>query len=318
MRYSQFSESNAPKDPNKLLALRIWSDGTFPIQSIAALGKLRFNNPADTAKLAEVWYEKLTAALKNCDTIDITQRPEFKGIVAWLATRYAAGDFAFEDLTTQAVDTIGFWLRLKGQPDINAMAGGSYITDLNSFSSYRHMAKYMDQSQFQAYKKKFKNAMAVERAKRDAKEIVLIDDEHFKVTIPLNYGACYLFNNEVGIQASYCTGSSSGFDWAKSYLRQGIIIQILDKQRADTANGKWQIHSASRQFFNAKQQREISRNNYSPEVYFGRTYPGLMQRIEDAILQNSETITAATGHDAAAELRRLKRYFVKAWGERSK
>ena len=323
MRYNQLVEAAQQKDPNKMLALQIWSDPTIPLKKIGALGRFNPNNPDDTAKLAKLWYDTLQENFSSTDALNVTRQAEYKSVVNWLTERYIRGDRNFEDATSQTADLLALWLRLKYQPNISEMIGKPYPTDINSFFSVDTLKKFMDQSKLQPIIQKFKNQAAIERAKRTSREIILIDDDRFKVSIPLNYGACYLFNNELGARANYCTGSSSGLSWFSTYSNQGILINVLDKARLNNKNGKWQIHGPSNQLKNAAQDYRIASDEnefgdnaallYTPDDYFSKAYPGLLQRIAAAMLNKADAIKNATKHSVESEIEVLRSKFPKSW-----
>lgn len=314
MRYAQFGEAAGPKDPNKMLAIRLWGDSTTPIREVAKLGKLSLNNPQDTAKLADIWYRSLEHALSDNGMLDVTQRPEFKGAMNWLTNRYISGELNYEDMTSRAVDAVAFWLRLKYQPDIEKINRGLYPSDANSFRSVDHMISFISQAKFREFGKKFKDLVAISKAKRGAEEIVLQNDDKFKISIPLNYAACYVFNVEDGARANYCTGSSSGRENFPYYAGRGILINVLDKTVGNDPNGKWQIHAPSGQFYNAWQQpARINKRYYSGPTYFKIVYPGLMQHIVDLINAQTDNIKNQTGFDAASQVTQLKRAFPAAF-----
>lgn len=311
MRYSQLFEAGAPKDPNKMLALRLWSDGTVPLHKIGALGRFNPNNPADTEKLAKLWYDTLQQSFSSTDALNVTRQPEYKSLVNWLTDRYIRGDRTYEDATSQVADTLAAWLRLKYQPNISELLGKPYPTDINQFSGVNALEKFMQQDALHEPIKKLKNRAAIERAKRTAREIVLLDNDRFKISIPLNFGACYVFNNEVGYVARYCTGSSSGMTWFTTYAKNGLMIDILDKERANTINGKWQIHATSGQMQNATQQGLISHDgkSYRPDQYFALVYPGLLKRIAALLHDHADEIKSQTGHSADTEIKNLESKF---------
>lgn len=312
MRYRQFAEAQQPKDPNKLLAIKLWSDETVPLRKLVAAGRFNPQDPSSTQKFANIWYETLRDSFSNTDALNLTRQSDYKGAVAWLTQQYIRGGQEFEDCTSQTTDNIAMWARLKHQPNISQLIGRPYPTDINQFETIGDLNYFMNSDKIRALTSELKNRAKIERLKRNVREIVLIDNDRFKVSIPLNYGACYLFNNEVGITARYCTGSSSGQHWFENYAKQGIIIEILDKQNANSVNGKWQIHSATKQFKNAHQSMSAyvdtpnGRSVISSVQYFNMHYSNLMNEIFAAMINAREEIERATGHSVDAEIARIK------------
>lgn len=315
MRYRQFAEAQQQKDPNKLLAIKLWSDGTVPLRKLVAAGRFNPQDPNSTQKFANIWYETLRDSFSNTDALNLARQPEYKGAVAWLTQRYIRGEEDFEDCISQIADNVAMWARLKKQPNISQLIGRPYPTDINQFETIADLNTFMNSEAVVQLTKELKNRAKIERKKREAREIVLIDNDRFKVSIPLNFGACYLFNNEVGITARYCTGSSAGLQWFENYAKQGIMIEILDKQNANSVNGKWQIHSATGQLQNAYQQyytvldTSSGQRTVSPQEYFRVTYPDLMNYIFAAMINDKEKIESATGHSVDEEIARIKQKF---------
>ncbi|MGA1049386.1 MAG: hypothetical protein ACO3UU_15375, partial [Minisyncoccia bacterium] len=132
------------------------------------------------------------------------------------------------------------------------------------------------------------------RQKQLAKEYVLIDNDSFRVTIPLNFGACYVFAHGDGHKAHYCTSSSSGVTWFNSYKKSGLLIDILDKNKLESKNGKWQIHANSGQIKNATQDwRVLSDDDHiymMPVLYFKKYYPNLISEIIQRMNANKDEL----------------------------
>lgn len=312
MRYRQFAEAQQQKDPNKLLAIKLWSDGTVPLRKLVAAGRFNPQDPSSTEKIANIWYETLHDSFSITDALNLARQPEYKGAVAWLTQQYIRGGQNFEDCVSQTADNIAMWARLKHQPNISQLIRRPYPTDINKFETIVDLNTFMNSSEVQELTKELKNRAKIERLKRNLREIVLINNDRFKVSIPLNYGACYLFNNEVGITARYCTGSSSGQYWFENYAKQGIIIEILDKQNANSVNGKWQIHSTTKQFQNAYQNSTVyidtpdGTRAISSRQFFNMYYSNLMNEIFAAMIKAREKIEHATGHSVDTEIVRIK------------
>lgn len=326
MRYDQFAENTAKiRDPNKMLALRFWSDNTVPVRIISRLGRLNLNNPADTAKLAQSWYDALETTLSNNYILNVRLQSEYPSIVKWLTDRYIQGNMDFEDAVGQAVDYVAKWLALKNQPANVRHPTKSFNTDIFQFRTLDQLKLLINDRHYENVLTNLINTAQTQKMKKEARAITLIDNDRFNVTIPLNYGACFIFNHELGVNANYCTGSSSTH-WARTYLNQGPLIDILDKNNLESINGKWQIHAETNQIYNARQERHMIINDDNPtavksEVYFARVFPGLLKEIGRAMLNKADeikTVTkdlkiAAEGYDVEEEVEKLQARFPTAW-----
>jgi len=152
--------------------------------------------------------------------------------------------------------------------------------------------------------------------KREKKDLTLIDNDRFLVTIPFDYGSCYVFNNSAGYQAHFCTGSSQGTTWFPRYAPDGIIVSVLDKQNMNNKDGKWQMHAETNQLVNADQDDRGAHNLSKNDQKFAELFPGLMKEIADTIQANgaqiiemSKELTSGKGYDIAKEITALKTKF---------
>jgi hypothetical protein len=131
----------------------------------------------------------------------------------------------------------------------------------------------------------------------------------------LNYGSCYTFNNAEGAQGQFCTGSSSGLSWFNRYSSDGPIVSIIDKKNMNDKNGKWQMHSATRQLKNATQDYGVGQDEFTD------LFPGLMKKIVAALSSQSEELKNASaqmdfsrgGWNIPDEIERIKRYYPTAY-----
>jgi hypothetical protein len=104
------------------------------------------------------------------------------------------------------------------------------------------------------------------------------------VSVPFNFGACYYVGHiGGGVVPRWCTGSSSGARWAKQYMTQGLMFNVLDKTKMNSENGKWQVHPYTGQIRNADQSE-------NSDKLFADLFPGLMKKIVGAIKKNGEQI----------------------------
>jgi hypothetical protein len=216
--------------------------------------------------------------------------------------RYLTYGFDWEDLIGQVPNALGAWLTLNRKNLLPRQ-----YQDLNRFS-LSQLKTIVGKEEYSSHLERARNTGKIEAEKKKQQSIVLINDERFYAAIPLNYGACYVFNNAEGVQASFCTGSSSGLPNFRNYSSRGPIIMIADKSNLKSLDGKWQIFAPSREFTRADQRT----SNESQR--FGKLFPGLMNKIASAMTEKSSEIKNA-GYDAEQEAMRLKNTFPEAFGE---
>jgi len=292
------------KDPKltKQLNIAFRHDNTLPMSQIARLG------PRPTEKqIVELWADVIDRSLSNTLYGDLASLNKFE---PWLLKLYVNGIANYEDINGEGGDALGSWhsLNIRGllQP---------VDQDFNRFRDIEQLQKSM--GKYRDALNKIKNQTALEKHKRDRQEIVLIDNERYHVMIPLNYGSCYTFNNAVGVQAHFCTGGSAGLDWFKRYSDDGPIISVIDKSNIDNKDGKWQIHTATKQVVNAHQDERW--NVLGNMRKFLTLFPGLFAKIlaelynkSAEIHELSKGITKGEGYDVSAELSRLQKEFAPA------
>jgi hypothetical protein len=283
MKIQQLYESpqnfkKASEDPrvSKLLGIAFKQDRTIPHNTLAKLGP-----KPDDKSIVLALGDLIDQAFSSTDFGDISKDGKFDDYVL---RQYMNGELDYEDISGEAADALGKWKALSKrgmlQPehqDFNRFKNIARIQALMAGQPYREMlAQIADQEK-------------LEKMKRDAKSITLIDNDRYFVAIPMNYGACYMFNNAQGTQASFCTGGSSGAQWFLRYADEGPIITVFDKENMDDINGKWQIHAPTNQIVNARQT-----NRYGGDEQFGQLFPGLMVEIVKAITSKAEEINQAS------------------------
>jgi hypothetical protein len=278
-------------------------DHTVPRQFRVELGP-KPSNPAAaqawTTKAAEAWAGKMEQLLATGLGGDLRRN---NAVIRWLITAYTSGRANYEDITGEAIDRLKeHQLLLKKQllePRERNLDNIETVDELQAIT-YNHsddLARVRDEEE-------------IARHRREKQDIVLINTARFMVMVPLNYGACYTFNNSAGIKANFCTGSSGGLEWFNNYAPRGAIIMVLDKDNADDVNGKWQIHCATRQLVNAKQER---RGDQSwNDAKFSQLFPGLMREIGEALVAHSDELAAA-GYDASQERVQLAAKWPVSW-----
>ena len=273
--------TNIMKDPKlaKMLAIAVRHDRTFPKNEIADMG------PRPTvADYVQSWSKLVNETLAKNEYGDLSKEGKFDN---WLLKLYINHAIDYEDLNGEGGDALGAWQALSTRgllkkPD----------QDFNKFPSLRALQKAMEKDEYRNTLRRIKDAEALEKHKRTRKEIVLLDNDRFHVIMPLNYGACYTFNNQTGHMSNFCTGGSSGLNWFNNYAPDGPIISIVDKQNIDNKNGKWQLHAPTSQLVNSTQDQRY--NRVGADAEFSKRFPGLMKEIVRAMLTKAGEVKAGS------------------------
>ena len=249
------------KDPKmiKQIAIAMKHDGTLPRHKVAQLG----TKPTDEQSL-NLWSELLDSALSRTRYGDISQDGKFD---EWLTRLYVNGQIDYEDLSGESGDALGAWKALSVRSRLKPEH-----QDFNKFKSLSQIQKIVQSREYRDELNRIANAAEIEKHKKEAKQITIVDDSRFQVVIPFNYGSCYTFNNAAGFNASFCTGSSSGLQWFRRYADEGPVISVIDKDNFENVDGKWQLHAPTNQVNNGNQ-----RNNGDDR--FAELFPGLMKKI---------------------------------------
>lgn len=274
---------------SKMLALAFKHDPTLPVSVRVSLGP----NPSNEAISAQ-WSSMVDKAMRDDNEWGDISRDN--SVQQWLIKTYSRGIINWEDLSGEAIDRLGKFYALSVRnllrPD---------HTDLNRVSTLDQLNHLV--GQYDKILRKIAVEAKLEQMKRQASSIVLIDNDRFHVSIPLNYGACYMFNNKDGVVATYCTGSSGGRYWFDRYSQQGPLIDVLDKAKRTTTMGKWQLHAATDQIKNANQTVNSDRE-------FAKRFPGLLPEIAKQMVARSAEIAAANARwNAAKEADKLLKKF---------
>jgi hypothetical protein len=290
------------KDPQKLkmLWVAMRHDGTLPI---AAMGRL---GPRPTPEqMGQTWSELLDTTLANAPTGDYSRDGKFDD---WLTKLYIDQDFNWEDLVGQAVDALATWKALSNRGVLD-----DTDKDFNKFRSLRLLNAVVRKSIYQDDIKRWKESAMIEKMKAAREDLVLIDDERFFVSVPFNYGACYYLGHVGnGVIPTWCTGSSTGVRFAEQYIRDGLMIMVLDKANMNDINGKFQIHAATNQIKNSNQSE-------NSDELFATLFPGLMKRIVAAVSKNARQLedlsqnTNKKTYDIPFEIGNLKAKFPLSW-----
>lgn len=292
------------KDPKmtKMLALAVKHDHTFPAPQLAKLGP----KPKDE-DVVKVWSDLIDRTLANTNYGDLSKDGKFD---SWLTKLYISHANDYEDINGEGGDALGSWkaLSIRGLLD-------PADQDFNRFSNITQLQRVIRKDKYREELRRIADAEKLAAMKKDAKQIVLIDDDRYYVIVPLNYGSCYIFNNAEGTQGQFCTGSSSGLNWFNRYSGDGPIVSIIDKKNMNNKNGKWQMHTATRQLKNATQDYNAGQDEFT------ELFPGLMKRIVDALSSHSEELKKASaemniargGWNIPDEIERIKRMYPTAY-----
>lgn len=269
------------QDPKttKMVAIAIRHDSTFPRTVIADLGP----RPTD-AEIVKVWGNLVDKQLADSDFGDLSKDGKLD---QWVIRAYINGGSEFEDLAGEGIDALGAWKVLSIRNWLKPQD-----QDLNKFTTIKSLQYALNKSEYRDNIRRIKNAEQLEKAKRDKKEIVLVDNQRFHVALPINYGACYTFNNQTGHMSNFCTGGSDGVRWFKNYAPDGPIIMVTDKLNINDKNGKWQLHAATKQIVNSTQDQRYSRE--TGDTQFAILFPGLLKEICRSMLAQESLITNAS------------------------
>ena len=292
------------KDPRtaKLIALAVKHDHTIPGPALAKLGP----NPKDE-DVVKLWSDLIDQTLSHTNYGDLSREGKFD---AWLTKLYMNHAADYEDINGEGGDALGSWKALSVRGLLDPTDQG-----VNRFSSITQLQKVVRKDKYREALRKIADAEKIAAMKKDAKQVVLIDNDRFYVIVPLNYGSCYTFNNAEGAQGQFCTGSSSGSSWFSRYSGDGPIVSIIDKKNINDKNGKWQMHTGTRQLKNATQDYNVG------EEQFAELFPGLMKEIAEKLTDHSEELKRASadmhiargGWDIPAEVDRIKRMYATAY-----
>lgn len=269
--------TNILKDPKlaKMLAIAVKHDSTFPRNEIADMG------PRPTvADYISAWTRLINNTLASNKYGDLSKDGKFDN---WLLRLYMNHSLDYEDLNGEGGDALGAWKALSTRGLLEPKD-----QDFNKFPTLRALQQAMQKSEYRDTLRRIKDAEELEKHKRTRKEVVLVDNNRFYVIMPLNYGACYTFNNQTGHMSQFCTGGSSGLNWFNNYAPRGPIISIVDKQNMNDKNGKWQMHAPTNQLVNSTQDQRYDRGSGDRE--FANLFPGLMREIVKGMLLNADEI----------------------------
>jgi hypothetical protein len=317
------------------IALAMRHDETLPRMVLVRLGQ----RPTDI-QMAEAWSQLLDNMLSNTNFGDLSASGKFDMFVTRL---YMNGQADYETLHGELADTLGSWLALSrrrwSENDLSALtrlAGSDYVQsekirvgdpvlapqdqDFNKFTSTRSLIRAVSDIRYRTMLHQLKDAERIKKLKKNSRSVVLMDDDRYWAAVLLNFGACYVFNFEIGVAANFCTGSSNGESWFQRYADDSMIVAFIDKKNVNSNDGKWQFHAASNQLKNANQQA-------GGDERFAQLFPGMMQHIAYAIESHAAEIKQQShasylagelprlpnGYNAVQEVKLIAEKFPRSW-----
>jgi hypothetical protein len=291
----------------KMIALAMYHDSTLPMNALAKLGR----NPSDDdyVKLLSNLMDK---RLADTEYGDISLDGKYD---QWLTKLYTNGNINWEDLSGEGADILGAFRALS----VRGILKPEH-QDINRFKSLKTLIKLLRTSDYTNTLRKIQGEEKLKELKKNVKETVLINNENFLVSIPYNYGSCYVFNNEYGVSASFCTGSSDTHMFSY-YAKEGPMIDVFNKKEPNTELSKYQIHAPSDQIKSATQQWATSNDEY-----FSNLYPDLLKLICDSMLARQDEIKKASieadltpnGYDVPKQVELIKNKFPLSYASKPK
>jgi hypothetical protein len=254
----------------------------------------------------------LQQALTRTNYGDLSRDMKFPD---WLTKLYTQGSAHWEDISGEGGDALGAWHALSSRGLLQPRD-----QDLNQFRTLRALQQQMRSANYAAELQRIRAAAQIAKMKQDAQDVVLVDNDRYWAAVPMNYGACYVFNN-LGHISNFCTGGSSGAKWFDSYAPDGPMIMVVDKAHVNSADGKWQLHAPTRQIVNSDQDNRY--NTASNDQRFATLFPGLMADIARSMLRHKAEIAAASkktlgkSYDVTAAVNALRNTFPQSWASRA-
>ena len=299
------------RDPQRSKQLSIaWKhDRHLPHDVVARLGP-----KPDDRTLAKAWSDMLEKTLERTNYGDLSRDLKFAD---WLTRLYTSGTADWEDISGEGGDALGAWHALSTRGLLKTQD-----QDLNKFKTLTALYnRIVRQGNYTAELTRIKDAAQIAKMKKDARDVVLVDDDKYWAAIPMNYGACYVFNNS-GHISNFCTGGSSGANWFKNYAPGGPIVTVVDKANINDENGKWQFHANTNQLVNSVQDRRYDLD-WNDEQFATR-FPGLMRKIVQSMMAHDDDIrvmsqeTLGKPYNVAQAVNEIKTKFPKSWASRAK
>ena len=254
------------------------------------------------------WSELLDNSLRVNNYGDLSADGKFD---EWLTRLYINGIADYEDINGEGGDALGAWKALSTRGKLRPED-----QDFNKFKSIKQLQRIRNDIKYREELTRIKDQEHVEKMKREAKSVTILDNNRFNVIVPLNYGSCYSRDKAGGYVPTFCTSSSQGLRWFNNYAPDGIIVNVVDKENLDEVDGKWQFHAATNQIVRGDQERrhDVSYN----DGRFAELFPGLMKEIVAGLQSSAEEIKNGSkeltpgGYDVAKEIDLIKSKYPKA------
>ena len=287
------------KDPKtaKMLGIAWRHDNTLPRTLVAKLGPR-----ATDEQIVHAWSKLLDDTLRTNNYGDLSADGRFDD---WLTRLYINGAADYEDINGEGGDALGAWAALNKRGLLRPAD-----QDFNKFRSIRQLQRIRNDRSYRNELERIKDAEHIEKMKREAKDVTIVDNDRYNVIVPLNYGSCYSRDKAGGYIPTFCTSSSSGLRWFNNYAPDGMIVNVVDKSNIDDVNGKWQFHAATSQIVNGAQENRHDRRGNDEK--FSKLFPGLMTEIIRGIQAHADEIKAGStelvrgGYDIAKEIDEIK------------
>ena len=202
------------KQKLKQLAIAWRHDSTVDPEIVATLGP-----KISDEDIARRWSAMLDQKLNNLGEPEMLTDPKYKD---WITKLYTTGVHHSSQIINRLPELEGWHLL-----SVRGLLKPQH-TDLNRFRSADVLQRVID-GEYQSTIQKIKRERELEKLKKDIREIVLIDNDQFRVAIPLNYAACYRFNY-TGHNSRFCTGASDGRGYFARYSDDGPIVTVIDSK----------------------------------------------------------------------------------------
>jgi len=272
----------------KMLYIAMKHDNTLPP---AVFGLLGINPTSD--RVVDIW----TKLLNNLNKLQaggvISPDNKFYG---WVTKMYANGGSNWENLISRGKEQIQSYYLLQRRNMLQPKH-----QDLNTFANLSDLERVM--GKYRDLLKKYQEEEQLKQLTKDAKEIVIVDNESYYVSVPLNYGGSCRLARSVGEFANWCTGTTSSNHYFNHYSKQGPLIVFIDKNNPDN---KYQLHAPSDQFKD-KKDAEIDREN------FAKRYPNAMNDIIAGLQANADKLTDY--QNMPAQIKLVQNRFKSAFGK---
>lgn len=246
-------------------------------------------------KAMEIWLNILNNKINTGHNYHLVDQE--KKFFEWMTRLYANNSVELEDLTSRGVESLMTWYVLSRRNKLKPADA-----DFNKFPNFKSFERAM--SKYNDIAGPFKDEEITKHVYKDAKDITLVDNDNYRITVPLNYGSSCKTARSVGPMANWCTGTLSTKDWFDQYFRQGPLLIFQSKINPED---KFQLHAPSYQF------KDIKDAEYDKEN-FAKKYPDAMQSIIDG-LELHKAKLSEIWPNMDAQINSVKNKFDDAFGK---